>query len=138
MQEIHIACIDGLKGFPEAIATVFPRTTVQLCVVHMVRNSLDFVSWKDRREVAFDLHPVYTAPTVEAAALALADFETKWDSQYPTIGQSWRRNWAQLTPGYCPLQSGVLLLCSADTVGRRPAMGEIWVIYRDNSQFCRP
>lgn len=98
VQEIHIACIDGLKGFPEAIATVFPRTTVQLCVVHMVRNSLDFVSWKGRREVAFDLRPIYTATTVEAAAQALTDFETKWDSQYPTIGQAWRRNWTQLIP----------------------------------------
>ncbi|WP_368564123.1 IS256 family transposase [Pseudoxanthomonas sp. UTMC 1351] len=98
VQDIHIACVDGLKGFPEAIATVFPKTTVQLCVVHMVRNSLDFVSWKARKEVALDLRPIYTATTIEAAAQALSDFEGKWDAEYPTIGQAWRRNWAQLTP----------------------------------------
>ena len=98
VQDIHIACVDGLKGFPEAIATVFPKTTVQLCVVHMVRNSLDFVSWKARKEVALDLRPIYMATTIEAAAQALSDFEGKWDAEYPTIGQAWRRNWAQLTP----------------------------------------
>lgn len=98
VQDIHIACVDGLKGFPEAIAAVFPKTIVQLCVVHMVRNSLDFVSWKSRKDVALDLRPIYTATTVEAATQALADFETKWGADYPTIGQAWRRNWAQLTP----------------------------------------
>lgn len=98
VQDIHIACVDGLKGFPEAIAAVFPKTVVQLCVVHMVRNSLDFVSWKSRKDVALDLRPIYTATTVEAATQALADFETKWGEDYPTIGQAWRRNWVQLTP----------------------------------------
>ena len=98
VQDIHIACVDGLKGFPEAIAAVFPKTIVQLCVVHMVRNSLDFVSWKSRKDVALGLRPIYTATTVEAATQALADFETKWGDDYPTIGQAWRRNWAQLTP----------------------------------------
>lgn len=98
VQDIYIACVDGLKGFPEAIATVFPKTTVQLCIVHMVRNSLDFVSWKARKAVALDLRPIYTATTVEAAAQALSDFEEKWDAEYPTIGQAWRRNWTQLTP----------------------------------------
>ncbi|RDY67713.1 IS256 family transposase [Lysobacter soli] len=98
VQDIYIACVDGLKGFPDAIATVFPRATVQLCVVHMVRNSLDFVSWKARKQVALDLRPIYTATTVEAAAAALSDFESKWAAEYPTIGQAWRRNWAQLTP----------------------------------------
>ena len=98
VQEVHIACVDGLKGFPEAIATAFPKTTVQLCVVHMVRNSLDFVSWKSKKQVALDLRPIYTATTIEAAAQALADFEAKWEVQYPTIGQSWRRNWNDLVP----------------------------------------
>ena len=98
VQDIHIACVDGLKGFPEAIATVFPKTIVQLCVVHMVRNSLDFVSWKSRKEVMQDLRPIYVAPTVEAAVQALCAFEAKWDGDYPTIGQSWRRNWTQLAP----------------------------------------
>lgn len=98
IQDIHIACVDGLKGFPEAIAAVFPKTIVQLCVVHMVRNSLDFVSWKSRKDVALDLRPIYTAATVEAAAQALADFDSKWGEAYPTIGQAWRRNWEQLIP----------------------------------------
>nr|WP_281352887.1 IS256 family transposase [Pseudoxanthomonas sacheonensis] len=96
VHEIYIACIDGLRGFPEAIATAFPKTSIQLCIVHMVRNSLDFVSWKRRREVATDLKKIYTATTAEAAEQRLADFERKWEPHYPSIGQAWRRNWPQV------------------------------------------
>lgn len=96
--DIFIACVDGLKGFPEAIETVFPKTAVQLCIVHMVRHSLNYVSWKLRKEVATDLRAIYTAATVEEAEQQLAAFETKWDEDYPPIGQSWRRNWARITP----------------------------------------
>ena len=98
IQDILIACVDGLKGFPEAIEAVFPQTTVQLCIVHMVRSSLDFVSWRRRNEVAVDLKRIYTAPTVEDAEQRLSAFEKKWDSEYSTIGQSWRRNWPNVTP----------------------------------------
>ena len=96
--DIFIACVDGLKGFPEAIEAVFPKTAVQLCIVHMVRHSLNYVGWKLRREVAADLRAIYTAATVEEAEQKLTAFEAKWDEDYPPIGQSWRRNWARITP----------------------------------------
>lgn len=98
VQDIFIACVDGLKGFPEAIETVFPQTQVQLCIVHMVRNSLKYVSWKQRKEVATDLKTIYQAPTAEQAEMELMAFEEKWDETHPSIGQSWRRNWGNITP----------------------------------------
>ena len=98
VQDIFIACVDGLKGFPEAIETVYPATQVQLCIVHMVRNSLRFVSWKQRKEVAADLKRIYQSATTEQAEIELAAFELKWDKTHPTISQSWRRNWAQVIP----------------------------------------
>lgn len=98
VQDIFIACVDGLKGFPEAIETVFPKTAVQLCIVHMVRYSLSFVSWKLRKEVAADLRAIYTAATAEEAERQLAAFEAKWGEDYSSIVQSWRRNWARITP----------------------------------------
>jgi putative transposase len=98
VQDIFIACVDGLKGFPEAIETVYPKACVQLCIVHMVRNSLNFVSWKARKEVASDLKLIYTSATVELGEQRLTEFEEKWDSQYQSIGLSWRRNWARVIP----------------------------------------
>lgn len=98
LQDIFIACVDGLKGFPEAIGTVYPKTQVQLCIVHMVRNSLRFVSWKQRKEVAADLKLIYQSATAEQAEMELTAFETKWDKSHPSIGQSWRRNWEQVIP----------------------------------------
>jgi len=98
VQDIFIACVDGLKGFPEAIETVYPKACVQLCIVHMVRNSLNFVSWKARKEVAADLKLIYTSATVELAEQRLTEFEEKWDGQYQSIGLSWRRNWARVIP----------------------------------------
>jgi len=98
VEDIFIACVDGLKGFPEAIEAVFPRTQVQLCIVHMVRHSLRYVSWKQRKEVAGDLKSIYQAPTAEQAEMNLTAFEAKWDKTHPSIGQSWRRNWERITP----------------------------------------
>jgi putative transposase len=98
VQDIFIACVDGLKGFPEAIEAVYPKASVQLCIVHMVRNSLNFVSWKLQREVAADLKTIYTSSTVEVAEQMLSTFEAKWDKDYPSVGQSWRRNWARVIP----------------------------------------
>jgi putative transposase len=98
VQDIFIACVDGLKGFPEAIEAVFPQTTVQLCIVHMVRHSLNYVSWKRRPEVAADLKRIYQSATVDEAELRLGEFEAKWDAEYLPIGQSWRRNWSRLIP----------------------------------------
>lgn len=96
VQDIFITCVDGLKGFPEAIETVFPQTQVQLCIVHMIRHSLRYVSWKNRKDIAADLKFIYTAPTAEAAREELAKFREKWDNQYPTIGESWDRNWEDI------------------------------------------
>ncbi|WP_260673529.1 IS256 family transposase [Comamonas aquatica] len=98
VHDIFIACVDGLKGFPEAIEAVFPRTVVQLCIVHMVRHSLNYVSWKRRKEVAADLRRIYTATTAEEAELMLGEFEARWDAEYLPIGQSWRRSWSRLIP----------------------------------------
>lgn len=97
VEDILIAAIDGLKGFPEAIESVFPKTEIQVCVVHMVRNSLRFVSWKKRRTVAADLRKIYSAATLEDAELALSSFEEKWDATFPMIARSWRANWQRVT-----------------------------------------
>lgn len=96
--DIFIACVDGLKGFPEAIEAVFPKTAVQLCIVHLVRYSLNYVSWKLRKEVAADLRAIYTAATVDEAERQLDAFEAKWAEAYPSIGPSWRRNWTRIIP----------------------------------------
>ena len=98
IQDIFIACVDGLKGFPEAIETIYANTTVQLCIVHMVRYSLNYVTWKYRKDVASDLKSIYGAGTIERAAQALDDFEERWGKSYPSIGQSWRRNWPRIIP----------------------------------------
>lgn len=98
VQDIFIACVDGLKGFPEAIETVFPKADVQLCIVHMVRYSLNYVSWKMRKEVASDLKAIYASASVDEAELQLDAFEEKWGKAYPPIVQSWRRNWARIIP----------------------------------------
>jgi len=96
--DIFIVCVDGLTGFPKAIETVFPQAQVQLCIVHQVRTSLNYVSWKQRKAVAVDLQPIYRASTAEDAYFKLEAFAEKWDGIYPTISQMWRRNWEHLTP----------------------------------------
>jgi putative transposase len=96
LKDILIACIDGLKGFPEAIEAVYARTQIQLCIIHMIRNSLRFVSWKDRRAVVADLRAIYTAATEEAGLAALRAFRAKWDSKFPSIGRAWEQNWTNL------------------------------------------
>lgn len=93
-----IACVDGLKGFPEAIEDVYPNAEIQLCLVHMIRNSMKYVSYKNRKELAMDLKEIYRAPTVEAAETGLTAFQQKWDKKYPLIGKSWRANWERLIP----------------------------------------
>ena len=98
VEDILIACVDGLKGFPEALESVFPKVTVQTCIVHMIRNSTRFVGWKDRRQVAGDLKPIYTAVDRDAALEALDQFEQTWGARYPMIAQSWRSNWERVVP----------------------------------------
>lgn len=97
-QDIFIAAVDGLTGFPDAIEAVFPQTEVQLCIVHMVRNSTKYVPWKDRKELCADLKRIYGSDTLEGAELALQAFEEKWDDKYAMVGQLWRRHWDRLTP----------------------------------------
>lgn len=98
VQDIFIACVDGLKGFPEAIEAVYPRAAVQLCIVHLVRHSLNYVSWKLREQVAADLKKIYSCATVDEAEQYLTEFEQKWGEAFPPIGQSWRRSWPRITP----------------------------------------
>lgn len=97
VQDCFIACVDGLKGLPEAIEAVYPHTQVQLCIVHKLRNSFKYVPWKDRKAVAKDLRAVYAAATIEEAEQALEDFSKLWDGKYPAISPSWRSDWGRLT-----------------------------------------
>ena len=98
VNDIFIACVDGLKGFPEAIESVFPQTEIQLCIVHLVRHSLNYVGWKQRREVAADLKLIYTAATEVEAEQRLTEFAAKWDQKFPLIAKSWRTNWPRVIP----------------------------------------
>lgn len=96
VKDILIACVDGLKGFPDAITTVFPEAQIQLCIVHMVRNSMKFVPWKDYKPVTADLKQIYQSATEEEALLALDRFADRWDDKYPLISKSWRNHWENL------------------------------------------
>jgi putative transposase len=97
--DILIAVTDGLKGIPEALGAVFPATTLQTCIVHLIRNSLDYASWKDRKVLAAALKPIYTAAHAEAAAQAMDEFERgAWGQKFPTVVASWRRAWDRVIP----------------------------------------
>ncbi len=96
--DIFIACVDGLTGFPDALTAIYPRTTVQLCIVHMVRNSLQYVNWKERKQLASDLRLVYQAHSEKEALTALDDFKVKWGMKYPIIAKQWENHWANVIP----------------------------------------
>jgi putative transposase len=98
VQDVLICCVDGLKGFPEAIEAVFPQTWVQTCIVHLIRNSMRFVPYRDRRQVAKDLKPIYTAATADEAKDELERFEQAWGDRYPMISKTWRDAWQQVIP----------------------------------------
>ncbi len=98
VEDVFIACVDGLKGFPQAIEAVYPKTTVQLCIVHMVRASLNYVNWKERKQVAAELKSIYRAATAEEAERQLEQFAARWEAKYPTISALWRRNWLGIIP----------------------------------------
>lgn len=97
LQDCFIACVDGLKGLPEAIEAVFPQTQVQLCIVHKLRTSLKYVPWKERKAVARDLRAIYASATLAEAEQALESFSQRWDTTYPAISPSWRADWHRLT-----------------------------------------
>ena len=97
--DILIAVTDGLKGMPEALGAVFPATTLQTCIVHLIRNSLDYASWKDRKLLAAAIKPIYTAPSAEAAQAELDAFEQgPWGRKFPTVVAAWRRAWDRVIP----------------------------------------
>lgn len=96
MKHMFIACVDGLKGFPDAISATFPDAKIQLCIVHMVRNSLKLVPWKDYKEIVADLKRIYQSVTEQEASLELDHFAEKWDGKYPQISKSWRAHWVNL------------------------------------------
>jgi putative transposase len=98
VRDMLIVCCDGLKGFPEAIESAFPQAVVQTCIVHLIRNSLRYVSYRDRKAVVKDLRPIYTAPSREEALVALEAFEQKWGRRYESIASSWRSNWERVVP----------------------------------------
>ena len=98
LKDILIACCDGLTGFPDAIQAVYPQTQVQLCIVHLMRNCLKYVPWKDKKQVAADLKPIYQAATIEEAEGALDAFSQEWDDSYPAISQIWLRHWEHVIP----------------------------------------
>ena len=97
-RDVLIACVDGLQGFPDAIEAVFPAAWVQTCIVHQVRSSLRYVNYKDRRVLARELRPVYTAPNADAALIELERFDEQWGARYPMIAQAWRRDWEHIIP----------------------------------------
>ena len=98
VKDVLIACIDGLKGFPQAIESVFPQTRIQLCIVHLVRASLNYVNWKERKQVAADLKAIYRASTEAQAGLELSDFIGKWGHKYQAIGKLWKEHWERVIP----------------------------------------
>jgi len=98
VNDILIAVVDGLKGFPEAITTVFPQAMVQTCIVHLIRNSLSFVTWKDRKAILPSIQAIYRAENADVALQRLEEFETEWGKRYPAIGQAWRRSWQHVIP----------------------------------------
>ncbi len=98
LKDILIACCDGLKGFPQAIEAVYPHTQVQLCIVHLMRNCMRYVPWKDRKAVAKDLKPIYQATTLAESEAALDAFAEKWDEAYPAVSQIWIRHWENVIP----------------------------------------
>ena len=116
VEDILIACIDNLSGFSEAIRSIYPKTEVQLCVVHQIRNSLKYVTSEDQRSFLKDLKKVYQASTKETAAKKLDDLETKWGSKYPVIIKSWRRNWEELTAYFQYTQSIRKMIYTTNTV----------------------
>jgi putative transposase len=97
VRDIYLVCVDGLKGFPQAIESIFPKAQVQLCIVHMVRASLNYVTWQDRKKVVADLKPIYRAVTADEAERQLGEFEAQWP-KYPAISRLWREHWERVIP----------------------------------------
>jgi putative transposase len=122
VQDVLIACVDGLTGFPDAIEAVFPRAWVQTCIVHQIRSSLRYVNYRDRRALAKDLRPVYTAANADAALVELERFDEQWGGRYPMIAEAWRRDWQHITPFLAlpePLRRGVYTTNTIEAMHRQ-------------------
>jgi putative transposase len=124
IEQIYVSCVDGLKGFPEAINSIFPNTIVQLCIVHMVRNSVKYVSYKDLKTVTTDLKKIYTAATEEMAYFELKQFAVKWDSKYPVISDIWQRNWSGIIPFFAFPAEIRKVIYTTNAIG---TPGEAWL-----------
>ena len=98
VKDVFLVCVDGLKEFPQAIEAVYPEAQVQLCIVHMIRAGLKYVTWLDRKQVVADLKPVYKAATADEAERQLSEFEEKWKNKYPAVSRVWRDQWEHVTP----------------------------------------
>ena len=117
VQDILLAVVDGLKGFPEAINATFPETLVQTCIVHLIRHSMNFASWKDRKHVAKALRDVYRAKDADAGLAALDAFEAgPWGEKYPAIAQSWRRNWEHVPPFFVFPEAGRRIVYTTNAI----------------------
>ena len=125
--DILIAVVDGLTGFPDAIATVFSQTAVQTCIVHLIRNSLAFVSWKDRKKVMPDLRAIYRAETAEAAAVRLDEFETCWGVRYTAIAPAWRRAWEHVVPMFAFPPAIRKMIYTTDEMDKRLLRWRGWI-----------
>ncbi len=121
--DILIAVVDGLKGFPEAIGAAFPETIVQTCIVHLIRNSLAFVSWKDRKLIMPDLKAIYRTETAEVAFDRLGEFKAKGGARYPAIGQAWRRTWEHVIPLFALPPAIRKMIYATDALDKRDAVG---------------
>ena len=122
VNDVLIACVDGLTGFPDAIAAVFPQAWVQTCIVHQIRSSLRYVNYRDRRALAKDLRPVYTAANADAALVELERFDEQWGGRYPMIAAAWRRDWQHITPFLAlpePLRRGVYTTNTIEAMHRQ-------------------
>jgi putative transposase len=120
VSDVLIAVVDGLKGFPEAINVVFPQTIVQTCIVHLIRHSMDFASWKDRKVLAGALKAIYRAKDADAAKSALEAFDTShWGEKYPAIAQSWRRNWERVIPFFASPEAVRRIIYTTDEMDKR-------------------
>ena len=116
VEDILIACVDGLKGFNEAIVAVYPKTEIQRCIIHQIRSSTRYVSYKDIKKVMIDLKCVYKAPTEENALFALEEFDGTWGKKYPKIADSWRKNWPELSTYFKYPQAVRTLIYTTNTI----------------------
>ena len=141
LTDILIACCDGLKGFPNAIEAVYPKTQVQLCIVHLMRNCMKYVPWKDRKAVAKDLKPIYQATTLAESEAALDAFSDKWDEVYPAISQIWIRHWENVIPIFdYPMEIRRVIYTTNDIESLNRSLRKVIktkAVFPDEAAVCR-